>query len=614
MRKILVTICIAACLNAQDGRLGVERYAIGVPNPVVITHAGDGSKRLFVVDQTGRIFFFLNGQVEPQPFLDIRSRVLFGGELGLLGLAFPPDFATSGLFYLNYTRDNPRRTVISRFRVSASNRNAADPASEEVLLEYNQPFNNHNGGHMEFSPRDGFLYITSGDGGSAGDPNNFAQSLDNLLGKLIRIDVRRAPGYVTPPSNPFLDRTGARPEIWARGLRNAWKFAFDRNGDMYIADVGQNAREELNFQPGSSPGGENYGWRFREGTICYNPTTNCPTSGLTDPIIDYSHASTGGSITGGRVYRGTRFPSARGTYFYADFNQQRFWGLRNVGGRWINRFHLQSDFFPSTFGEDEDGEVYVANYNSDGQFADIYRLVPDLRPEFAATGAVNGASFQAGLVPGSIASLFGHGITASNTLIVAAALPLPRSLEGVRVTLDGILCPLFALAGATAAEQINFQVPWELAGRSTARLEVSNNGVVSESVVVTLAARQPGIFEQTGRLAAAQRGDTNAAIGPNDSVRPGDVVVLYATGLGPVTRIPETGAANPAGATPVDAPVSATLGGLPAEVLYAGLTPGFAGLYQINLRIPDAANGTQPLVVTVGGAATQAGVLLRVQR
>ncbi len=255
----------------------------GLTSPVHVTHAGDASGRLFIVEQRGKIRIAKDGALLSQPFLDIQSRVSCCGERGLLSVAFPPGYASKGHFYVNYT-NTAGNTVIARYRIT-SNPDVADPASETILLTVNQPYANHNGGQLAFGPRDGYLYIGMGDGGSSGDPQNNAQTPSALLGKILRIDVESgAAPYALPPSNPFLNNAAYRQEIWATGVRNPWRFSFDREtGDLYIADVGQDKYEEVNVQPAASVGGENYGWNVTEGLHCYVQTT-CSTTGFTLPV------------------------------------------------------------------------------------------------------------------------------------------------------------------------------------------------------------------------------------------------------------------------------------------------------------------------------------------
>lgn len=349
--------------------IALEPVLSGFQSPVYLTHAAEIS-RLYIVEQAGRIRLVEDGVVQPVPFLDITDRVGSDrSEQGLLSLAFPPDHAASGLFYINYT-DRQGDTVIARYRLLAGDPNQADAGSEQRVLQLAQPAANHNGGQLQFGP-DGYLYIGTGDGGQAGDPWGNAQNPNVLLGKMLRIDVARTDTYAVPGDNPFVDRPDARPEIWAIGLRNPWRFSFDRvGGALYIADVGQNLFEEIHVQPGTSPGGENYGWDIMEATHCFEPPTGCDAGGLELPVAEYDH-SQGCSITGGYVYRGTRYPELEGVYFFGDFCSGNIWGLRQEkSGEWSMALLLDTDLTISSFGEDAAGEVYVIGYG-DGT---IYRL------------------------------------------------------------------------------------------------------------------------------------------------------------------------------------------------------------------------------------------------
>ncbi|MCS6926765.1 MAG: PQQ-dependent sugar dehydrogenase, partial [Candidatus Binatia bacterium] len=354
-------------------QVALVRHGGGFRLPVHITHAGDGSGRLFVVEQEGRVRQLHAGVPVSLPLLDIAERVSCCGERGLLSVAFPPQFSQKRYFYVNYT-DTRGDTVVARYFLAATS-DRADPQSEEIILTVAQPFANHNGGQLAFGP-DGFLYIGMGDGGGSGDPQNNAQNPATLLGKLLRIDVEsaRAP-YAIPPTNPFVTTAGHRPEIWALGLRNPWRFAFDRQtGDLYIADVGQNAYEEVDFQPGTSKGGENYGWNIMEGTHCFR-SRSCDQRGLVLPVAEYDHAQ-GCSITGGMVYRGRRFPRLQGLYFYADYCSGRLWGLRRDGSGWQTALLLDTPYAITSFGEDEGGELYLADYAT----GDIYLLIDAAPP------------------------------------------------------------------------------------------------------------------------------------------------------------------------------------------------------------------------------------------
>jgi len=354
--------------------VSLEPVLSGFESPVFITHAGEeppASSRLFVVEKAGRIHLVESGNVQSTPFLDISDRVgSQRNEQGLLSVAFAPDFTTSEVFYVNYT-DRRGDTVIARYRLMTGNPAQADANSEQIILQIEQPAANHNGGQLQFGP-DGYLYIGMGDGGQAGDPWGNAQNPDELLGKMLRIDVTGTDTYRIPDDNPLLNQPEARPEIWATGLRNPWRFSFDRaTGDLYIADVGQNLYEEVHVQPAASPGGENYGWDIIEGSHCFEPPSDCDLEGLVLPVAEYDHGL-GCSITGGYVYRGTHFPQMVGVYFYGDYCSGNIWGLRQNGPReWEAALLLETDLNINSFGEDAEGELYVISYG-DGI---IYRLV-----------------------------------------------------------------------------------------------------------------------------------------------------------------------------------------------------------------------------------------------
>jgi glucose/arabinose dehydrogenase len=370
----LLLCCLPLAAYSQHIDLELQTFATGLNKPVAIRHAGD--ERLFIVEQPGRIMVLdTNGSVAATPFLDIRSRVRDNaGERGLLGLAFHPQFADNGYFYVNYTTEPNAATVVSRFSVDPSDRNRALPNSEKVILTFEQPFGNHNGGDIVFGP-DGYLYIATGDGGSANDPQNKGQDRLTFLGKILRIDVDGGDPYTIPADNPFGQVDDTLDEIWALGLRNPWRISFDRQtGDLWIADVGQNEYEEINFEPAGSTGGRNYGWRCYEGNEPFN-TQNCPSvDALTAPVLAYAHSGTNGcSVTGGYVYRGDTYADMRGVYLYTDFCSGRIWGLRSDGaGGFDNEFLLDGAGGQySSFGEDQNGELYLAARG----FGRIYRLV-----------------------------------------------------------------------------------------------------------------------------------------------------------------------------------------------------------------------------------------------
>ena len=392
----LLWTCLVACLLLgalaldEAGALGTVRVASGLHRPIQVA-APEGDHRLFIAEQRGIIKILENNVVLGTPFLDIDVKVpnISGNdERGLLGLAFDPDYAQNGYFYLHYTNLSSDG-VIARYSVSG-NPNIADGGSETVIMTVNQPFSNHNGGDIKFGP-DGYLYISLGDGGSGGDPGDRAQCIGTILGKMLRIDVSSLP-YTIPGDNPFVGVTGAQEEIWARGLRNVWRFSFDRdNGDMYMGDVGQNAWEEIDYQPASSTGGENYGWRIMEGDHCFTnsncdaPPIPCNDPSLTDPIHEYSHGS-GCSITGGFVYRGGLIPSLQGTYFFADFCTSKIWSFKYDGANLTGFTDQTATLAPgggmaigtiSSFGEDGFGELYIVDRDGTSN-GEIYRIVSDV--------------------------------------------------------------------------------------------------------------------------------------------------------------------------------------------------------------------------------------------
>ena len=407
-------------------------------SPVALTHAPDGSGRLFIVERAGRIRIWDGGAL--RTFLDLRSRVNTndsgGDERGLLALAFSPEYATNGHFYVNYISSNssPRgSTVISRFTVNPANADDGIETSEEVILVIPQPEPNHNGGQINFGP-DGYLYIGMGDGGGAGDLHGSVgngQANDTFLGKMLRIDVEGLPDpglpYAIPADNPFLLDTQVPNEIWAFGLRNPWRWSFDRKtGDMYIADVGQYEWEEVNFIPAASTGGENFQWRRVEGFNTFNSGTPLTKGTSTDPVFEYDH-NAGSSITGGYVYRGSSFPRMEGIYYFGDYNSGRIWGLqRDPSGNWIDRQFLDTSLNVSSFGEDEAGNLYVASLFT----GDIYRL-SDTRGETYLQ--VTEASFTP---DGEAQVLFGSEIGKRYQLQVSADLQSWSDLGQPRMATD----------------------------------------------------------------------------------------------------------------------------------------------------------------------------------
>jgi len=365
-------ICAPVAASDPPSDLTLDLMVGGFTRPVAVTGAGDGSGRLFVVEQAGRIRIIDEGAVLGTDFLDIRSLVeSTSGEQGLLGLAFHPAYATNDYFYVNYTHDPPGAgpdvTRISRIQVSVADPDVASPASEAVLMTIIQDESNHNGGDLHFGP-DGYLYIALGDGGGSQDPNARGQDLGTLLGKILRVDVDGAIPYAVPADNPFVDDAGALDEIWAYGLRNPWRFSFDlATGDLLIGDVGQGAVEEIDYQPADSGGGENFGWSCMEGDVVqdFNP---CDGSPLTLPVLVYGHGL-GCSVTGGYRYRGV-IGGFQGRYVFGDFCSGRIWFAIPGGSGWVANEWSDTALRISSFGEDEDGELYVVDLGGG-----IYRFV-----------------------------------------------------------------------------------------------------------------------------------------------------------------------------------------------------------------------------------------------
>ncbi len=364
---VIILLCITgSSINAQF-TLQNAFPNLTFNGAVFLTHAGDNTDRIFIVEQAGRIKVFPNSSnaLSAKEYLNITDRVSSGGEKGLLGLAFHPDYETNGYIYVNYT--NATSTVISRFQVT-SNPDSADKNSEFQLLTFTQPYSNHNGGWIGFGPNDGYLYIATGDGGSGGDPQNYAQRINTLLGKILCIDVDGGTPYAIPPTNPFVDSTNVnvKKEIYAWGLRNPWRCSFDPvTGWLFAGDVGQGDWEEIDF----IENGKNYGWRCYEGNHTYN-MSGCNYPEYVFPIWEYSH-SVGYSITGGYVYRGQNVPELLGKYIYADYGTKKVWALSYDGiNPPSNQLLLTAANNPTSFGTDQAGELYVVGFNN------IYRFTP----------------------------------------------------------------------------------------------------------------------------------------------------------------------------------------------------------------------------------------------
>lgn len=378
-RRLLPALGVIACNSTSEPSLPqgegarLQLTASGLSLPLYLAAPPGDASRLFIVEQTGTIRIVRAGALLSTAFLDISAQVSAGGERGLLGLAFYPDYASTGRFVVHYT-DTAGNTRLSVFQVS-DDPDAADPTSEQVILTAQQPFSNHKGGQVAFGP-DGFLYLGLGDGGSSGDPQGRGQDLSDLLGSILRIDVQSGTSYTVPPDNPFVGQAGARPEIWSYGLRNPWRFSFDRaTGDLYLADVGERAIEEVDVAPHAEGAGRgiNYGWNRMEGSRCFG-AAQCDQNGLALPTYEYEH-SQGCSITGGYVYRGTAVPSLQGRYFFADYCRGWIRSLRYAGGaatevtEWPT---LRPGGPVTSFGEDAAGEIYLTTENGS-----VFKIIPD---------------------------------------------------------------------------------------------------------------------------------------------------------------------------------------------------------------------------------------------
>ncbi len=374
-------------LFAKDISLSSIQIANGFTKPVYVCQPPGENDRLFVLEQKGIIKIIKNGKTVRKPYADLRNRIhnpiTPGDERGLLGLAFHANYQNNGFVYINYSDKNDH-TIVSRFRI-ANDPDRLDTKSEKVLIKLKQPFSNHNGGHMEFGP-DGYLYISVGDGGKWGDPYNNAQNLENLFGKILRIDVDTGDPYAIPDDNPFINNEDVKGEIWLYGLRNVWRFSFDREtGDMYLGDVGQDLWEEIDFVVADKAGGQNFGWRVMEGNHCYNPPEDCEPTGVL-PIFEYPNDANymkiltgmdepnvdGCSVTGGYVYRGSAIPGFQGTYIFADYCSGNIWTFKEKNGiatefqnrtEEINLGGGEFTNYISSFGEDNNGELYIVDYN-----------------------------------------------------------------------------------------------------------------------------------------------------------------------------------------------------------------------------------------------------------
>jgi len=441
----MVVLTLALGAAPAQAFLSTTRIAANLERPVLVT-APLSDARFFIVEQRGVIKLWKNGLVQPVLFLDIRTKVLSGGLQGLLGLAFHPDYGTNGAFFVNYTNLDGH-TVVERYQVSG-NPDVANVNSASQILFVEQPHVDHNGGYLAFGP-DSYLYIAMGDGGEPGDPNEYAQNPGELLGKVLRIDVDSASPYAIPPDNPFVSVPGYREEIWAIGTRNPWGIHFDPlTGDLWMADVGQVAWEELNFQAASSPGGENYGWRRLEGTHCYQPPVGCQQVGDTPPIHEYPHSAGRCSIVGGAVYRGDVLTGMQGAYFFADYCTNQIWTIRYDGAQVTELIDRSSDLLPG------------------GGFA-ISRVVgiwPDglgqLHVIDRGNGNTDGEIFRVGLDPVAVDPPSG----ADRALVLSPATPNPFRSR-TRLSLSG-----------TDSARVEGAEVVDLTGRVLRRLTVRRDG------------------------------------------------------------------------------------------------------------------------------------------
>ena len=592
----LFSLVIFLVIGAQaQNVIQLEPVISGLASPVLATSARDGSNRLFIVEQSGKIRVMASpAATTATTFLDLTGKIECCNERGLLGLAFHPQYATNRKFYVNYTRIYDGTTVVAEYQASASNPNLADIA-ERVLLTVNQPFPNHNGGMIAFGP-DGFLYIGMGDGGDGNDPGNRAQNIEELLGKMLRIDVNnKATGleYALPTDNPFVGVAG-RDEIYATALRNPWRFSFDRQtGELFAGDVGQDAIEEVDI----IRRGGNYGWRVLEGTRCTNLGLGaCNNSAFIPPIYEYQHGGgdCSGSITGGYVYRGTRGTFAAGAYVFGDFCYGTISQLTNNNGTRQAQLLMDTSLFLSSFGEDEAGELYALSYGGT-----LYRFV-NSAPRALAN--VSAASYEARLMPDAIAAAFGTGLATGTQ--AAGTIPLPTALLETRVYVtDGNGIEMQAQLFYVSPTQVNFLLPFSnLTGSTNVVTIISGAGVVSRQTMVASGPLAPGLFtyNATGRGVAAalalrvkaDNSQTFESIArfdqatnqwvpiPIDLDPETDRVFLVAFGTG--FRLARF---NPPPAGVV------TLGGTSAEVTFLGAHPSLIGVDQINVLIPRSLIG-----------------------
>lgn len=381
--SLLFAFLTSLILPTSSSAIATIKVAGNLTQPLHVC-SPPGDDRLFIVEQRGKIKILQHGVVLPTPFLDISAKVDNGTYGGLLGMAFHPNYASNGYFYVNYTNTSGNTRIV-RYQVSPSNPNAANPQSETFILSISQPTDIHNGGNLAFGPHDGYLYIAMGDGGPGNDPNERGQNPGTLLGKILRIDVDNGNPYAIPPDNPFVGVSGYRPEIWAMGVRQPWGLSFDAlTHDMWMADVGETEWEEVNFQPASSAGGENYGWSVMEGPDCMDDPDGCAEENFVLPIHAYGHVGGLCSINGGAVYRGQLIPSLHGAYFFADYCTSRIWSFRYDDESVTDLVERTQELEPvgalgfdfiSAIGTDSEGEMYIVDWTPTPGAGEIYKIV-----------------------------------------------------------------------------------------------------------------------------------------------------------------------------------------------------------------------------------------------
>ena len=593
---LIVSLPLASIAQTAP-EIQLQPFLSGLSQPVLITHARDGSNRLFIVEQTGLIKVLQPGSTSPTTFLDLTSKRVLGGEQGVLGLAFHPDYENNRRFFVNYTRTGDGATVIAEYLASPTNPNVALTA-ERIILTIAQPFANHNGGMIEFGP-DGFLHIGMGDGGSANDPGNRAQNINDLLGKMLRIDIDQTAGsvnYVSPSSNPFFGPTPGRDEIFAVGMRNPWRWSFDRlTGQLYAGDVGQGQVEEIDI----ITSGANYGWRVYEGTRCTNiDAPLCNPASYTAPVTEYNHSGGRCSVTGGYVYRGSRSSLPYGSYLFGDYCTGEIFLFDNG----VQTRLLDTPLNISSFGEDQDGELYVVALGGT-----IHRVV---NPATRSALSVSAASYRGDLLaPDSIVAAFGSELATSAS---SATLPLPMTLVGTQVRVTDVTgTPRFAPLFYVSPSQVNYVMPaGTVAGRAEVVITSGSGAVSSGTAEITSVA--PGIFsansDGTGTAAAYVTQVRNGAAVSTFDVAQFDAqqgrfvaqpINMSATTDDFILSIFGTGIRNAASLSSV----SVTVGGANQQVDFAGPHGTYIALDQINVRLSRAlaGRGVVEIALTVDG-------------